>query len=115
MVPSAHDRFKRDNYIKKLISNARAILSNQITLPLGVSKMKKYISWINQIEPIENINLDVFSEFMSLTEDLPIGTERLTYSLDFLKKQDVQLDKLTSRYKDQIIEKCFEIIRRLQS
>jgi 5-methylcytosine-specific restriction endonuclease McrBC regulatory subunit McrC len=115
MALSTHDQFQRDNHIKKLVSNAKAILSNQVAIPLGVSKMKKIVFWIDQIEPIEEIELDVFSEFMSLTENLPIGTERLTYSSDFLKKQDKELDNLTMYYKDQIIDKCFEIIGKFPS
>ena len=80
-----HNHPKRDNYIKKLVSNARAIISNQI-------------------------DLAVFSEYRTKTKDLPLGTERLSYNLTYLKQQDKQLDELTKHYKDKIIEKCFEII-----
>jgi hypothetical protein len=104
------NHLKRDSYIKKLVSNARAIISNQIALPLGASKMTGIISWVDQIEPINQIDLAVFSEYRTKTKDLPLGTERLSYNLTYLKQQDEQLDELTKHYKDKIIEKCFEII-----
>ncbi|MFD0764077.1 hypothetical protein ACFQZI_04395 [Mucilaginibacter lutimaris] len=115
MTLTDHQKSKQENYIKKLVSNSRAIISNQIALPLGVSKMTTIISWINQIDPIENIDLKVFQEYMSKTKNLPLGTERLTYSRDFLKLQDLQLDKVTMIYKDRIIDKCFEIIKKFSN
>jgi hypothetical protein len=38
---------------KKLVSNARAILTNQIGLPLGVQKMTKIVTWIVNIQPLD--------------------------------------------------------------
>jgi len=102
---------KRDGYIKKLVSNARAIISNQIAIPLGVHKMIKIISWISQIEPIENIDLSVFSEYDSKTINYPLGSDRLEYQIDYLKQLDKELDKVTLQYKDLIIEKCFEVVK----
>lgn len=58
-----HDQFKRNNFIKKLVSNARAIISNQIALPLGVMKMNTILYWITQIEPLEEIDLKIFSDY----------------------------------------------------
>ncbi len=109
-IANTHSQFKRDNYIKKLVSNARAIISNQIALPLGASKMDKILYWINQIEPLDNISLDVFIQYHSKIINFPLGTERLQYNPDFLKQQDTQLDTVTMQYKDQLIDKCFEII-----
>ena len=87
-----YQRQKRNNLIKKLVSNARAILTNQIAIPLGVVKMTKLIKWINCIEPID-LDLNVFNEYYSKTTELPLGTERLTYNKEFLLKLDLELDK----------------------
>jgi len=106
---------KRDNFIKKLVSNSRSILTNQIAIPLGVQKMEKLISWINSIEPINDIDLSVFKEYYSKTSGLAIGTERLQYNKEFLKKQDKKLDELTTYYKNDIFDKCFEIISQFQN
>ena len=112
-LKNVHSQFKRNNYIKKLVSNARAIISNQIALPLGASKMYKILIWINQIEPLEEIDLKIFNEYISHIRNFPIGTERLAYEQEFLKRQDKELDELTMQYKDKIIDKCFEIIDKL--
>ncbi|RFZ82077.1 hypothetical protein DYU05_15720 [Mucilaginibacter terrenus] len=111
MTLNQHAEFKRNNLIKKLVSNSRAIISNQIALPLGVKKMNMIISWIAHIEPIGNINLTVFKEYMSETGNLPLGSERLHYNPEFLKLQDEQLDRITIRFKAEVIDKCFEIIK----
>ncbi|TKK63987.1 hypothetical protein FC093_23490 [Ilyomonas limi] len=78
-------------------------------MPLGASKMDKILCWVNQIEPLDNISLDVFIEYHSKILSFPLGTERLQYGPDFLKQQDTQLDAVTMQYKDKPIIKCFEI------
>ena len=53
--PSAlyHTRFlpiskmDKQKIINKMVSNARAIISNQIALPLGCLKMNRIIVWLN--------------------------------------------------------------------
>ena len=107
-----HNKLKRVNDIKKLVSNARAIISNQIALPLGAKKMNKVLIWINQIEPLENIDFEILRDYNSKIINFALGTERLEYNSDFLKRQDKQLDKVTMEYKDKMIEKCFEIIHK---
>lgn len=101
---------KRGNYIKKLVSNSRAIITHQVAIPLGSQKMEKIIYWINGVEPLNEIDLSVFSQYNSKIRSLPIGVERLSYNKDFLLSEDSQLDYITANYKKEIIEKCFEII-----
>lgn len=79
-----------------------------------MQKMDKLISWINDIEPIADIDLNIFHEYYSKTSGSAIGTERLQYNKEFLKKQDIKLDELTSFYKNDIIDKCFEIITKFK-
>jgi len=105
-----YQKQKKDNYIKKLVSNSRAILTNQIALPLGVHKMNKIVYWINNIEPIIDIDLSIFDEYDSKTRVFALGTDRLTYNREFLKMQDQELDEITSIYKNDLLDKYFEII-----
>ena len=106
------DNLKRDNYIKKLVSNSRAILTNQIGLPLGVQKMTKILAWIENINSLENIDIEIFSKCYKEISKYPIGTERLTYNKDFLKAQDRLIDDVVFKYKDLLVEKCHEIIEK---
>lgn len=105
---------KHKNQIKKLVSNARAIISNDIALPMGSLKMERIIGWINDIEPITEIDLKVFSDYNNQTSDYAIGVDRLGYNKDYLLELDVKLDDLTSYFKPTIIEKCFEIINEFE-
>lgn len=103
-----HEEEKRINYIKKLVSNSKAIISHHIAIPLGSSKMEKILYWISNIEPLNEIDLSVFSKYNSAIHSLPIGIERLSYNKDYLLSEDVKLDNITSIYRNKIIEKYFE-------
>lgn len=106
------DNQKRGNYIKKLVSNSRAILTNQIGLPLGVQKMTKILTWIENINSLENIDTEIFSNFYKEISKYPLGTERLAYNKEFLKAQDRLIDEVIFKYKDLLLDKCFEIIEK---
>ncbi|RZK04704.1 MAG: hypothetical protein EOO43_22250 [Flavobacterium sp.] len=101
---------QREKLIKKLVSNAKAILSNQISLPLGIARMGTTITWIENIERLPNINLQILLEYNNLTAKYFIGTERLMCNKDFLIEQDKELDKITMMNKDKLISKCYEIL-----
>jgi hypothetical protein len=105
-----HQEQQRQNYIDKLISNARAIISNQIGLPLGVILMKRYITYINQIKPLENIDLEIFSDYYHNMDDLPIGTERLHWNIEKLIEMEEEVDQVNRTFKADVLRKCREII-----
>jgi hypothetical protein len=102
----------QERNIEKLVSNARAIISNQIALPLGILKIIRLNIWvlsISQIRPI-TVDLTLFREYMDEIGHRPLGTERLQWDKEALKEQDKIIDEITMRYKERIIDKCFEII-----
>jgi hypothetical protein len=103
------------NNVKKLVSNAKAILTNQIALPLGVRKMNKIRYWINQSQSIMNIDFKIFDDFDNMTKGCPVGSERLLWAQDALKVQDKIVDNASAIYKEGILGKCFEIIETLDS
>lgn len=94
--------------VKKLVSNAKAILTNQIGLPVGVRKMTKIQHWINPA--LTEIDLKIFGEFDLAVGRCPIGPERLLWDKDALKIQDQVIDKVIVAYRDDIIDKCFEVV-----
>jgi hypothetical protein len=106
------DKIKRENQIKKLVSNARAIISNDIGMQMGSLKMERIILWINDIEPIAEIQLNVFLSYNNQISEYPIGVDRLGYNKEYLLELDVKLDDITKSFKSLIIEKCFEIIQK---
>lgn len=102
---------KRGQYIRKLVSNARAIETGQIDFPSGSLKMEKILFWINSIQPIAETNFDIFLEFNKKTIPFAIGPERLTWHKDSLIAKDKELNYLVFIYREKLLEKCSEIIK----
>jgi hypothetical protein len=94
--------------IRKMVSNARAILTNQIGLPLGVRIMTR-IAYRTR-PAINGIDLKIFKDFDEAIGGCPVGSERLLWDKDALKEQDDIIDKIIARYRADVIDRCFEII-----
>ena len=88
--------------VKKLVSNAKAILTNQIAMPLGARKMSKILHWIDQSLSEKNIDLKIFYDFDKKLDGCPIGSERLLWDRDALKEQDKIIDKVTREFKESL-------------
>lgn len=93
----------------KLIANAKAILTNHVGISLGVRNMNKLVSSLSPSDK-EQIDFSVFQEFEKKIDGCPVGSERLLWDKESLKKQDIIVDKVIRIYRDKIIDKCFEII-----
>ncbi|MES1222080.1 MAG: hypothetical protein ABUT20_41680 [Bacteroidota bacterium] len=102
---------KRNQYIRKLVSNARAIVTGQIDFPDGSLKMEKILLWINSIQPITETSFDIFVEFNKKTIPFAIGQERLAWHKDSLIGKDKELNNLVFIYREKLLEKCSEIIK----
>lgn len=107
-------QFKYDQLYKRLISNARAIIANQIVLALGVSKMLNLLSYMRDYKPFEN-NMKVFSDYYNETKGIPLGTERLYWNIEALKQIDKRLRDLDELHKDEILEKCYELVKKYEA
>ena len=95
--------------LNKLIANAKDILTNQVGISLGVRKMNKIIAAMDSLSSLK-IDLSVFQEFEKKIDGCPVGSERLLWEREDLKKKDIIVDKVIRIYRDRIIDKCFEII-----
>ena len=105
---------KRNRLIKKLRSNAIAIITNQIDLHLGCIKMNTYIYNIRDIKALENIDLKVFEEFYKAFSLYPIIEEKKYYNKEYLAKLEIELDLIDNEYKSRIETKCKEIIEKFE-
>jgi hypothetical protein len=105
-------KLSREQYASKLLSVCRAIITNQVTIPFGALKIDRLLVRAERSNTFEGIDLTVFSEYVDQFNGCPVGTERLLWDKDALKEEDKYLDKLTADYKDRILDKCFEIIKR---
>jgi hypothetical protein len=100
-------------YESKLVSNAKAILTNQVAIPLGVRRMKNIIYRASQTHPIDNLDLSIFEKVDNQISGCPIGSERLKWEKEALKNQDKLIDTVLAAYREPLVDKCFEIIEKL--
>lgn len=99
---------ERDSYFRKLVANARAIISYQIGLPLGCVKMHRILTWLEYAG--EKLDIPVFREYLDNVRDLPTGSERLECSRAALRRYDERLVPINLEYRERIIDTCFDII-----
>lgn len=101
---------KKQVYLRKLVSNSKAIITNHIAIPLGVRKMNKIRFWLGESELLSQIDLQVFDDFEKEIHGLPVGSERLLWEKEALKKQDEAMEIVLVKFRDKLIDKCQEII-----
>lgn len=101
---------KRDSYFRKLVANARAIISYQVGLPVGCVKMDRLIYWLkNEGEKLE---FPVFGQYLDAVRELPTGSERLECGRAALRRYDERLIPINLAYRERIIDACFDIVER---
>lgn len=100
---------EHQSLIKKLVGNARAIVSYQIGLPLGCQKMRKILHWLS---PYEALDYPVFDEYVNATHDLPTSSERLNCSREALRRYDERLVAINLQHRERVLDACFDIIER---
>ena len=61
------DEQRHTSFLKRLVANARAIISYQVGLPLGCQKMRTILYWI---EPFEVLEYPVFDRYTNATRGL---------------------------------------------
>jgi hypothetical protein len=101
---------KRDSYFRKLVANARAIISYQVGLPVGCLKMKRLLSWLE--DEGEKLDFPIFGEYLENVSEIPTGSERLECSRAALRRYDERLVPTNLEYRERIIDACFEIVER---
>jgi hypothetical protein len=101
---------KRNSYLRKLVANARAIISYQVGLPFGCVRMGRLLTWLEYEGG--KLEFPVFGEYLERVRELPTGSERLECSRDALRRYDERLVPINLEYRERIIDTCFEIVER---
>ena len=101
---------RRDSYLRKLVANARAIISYQVGLPVGCVKMSNLLTWLENEG--EKLDFPVFGEYLAEVWEIPTGSERLECSRAALRRYDERLVPITLEYRERIIDACFVIVER---
>ncbi len=101
---------KRDSDLRKLVANARAIISYQVGLPVGCVKMDHILLWLKNEGEI--LDFPIFKQYLDQVRELPTGSERLECSRAALSRYDERLVPVNLEYRERIIDACFDIIER---
>lgn len=101
---------KHRSLLKKLVANARAIITEEVGLSIGCSKMNKTLNWLEPFEKAVSDKINVFKNYDEESQFIPSGTARLYCSKEAFRKYDDALDLVNRKYRKEIIEACFEII-----
>jgi hypothetical protein len=101
---------KRDSDLRKLVANARAIISYQVGLPVGCVKMHRLLGWLK--DEGEELDYSIFGEYLGEVLDLPTSSERLECSREALRRYDERLIPINLEYRERIIDACFDLIKR---
>lgn len=100
---------KRTSLLQQLVGAARAIVTYQIGLPLGCTRLDRIKHWLRLLEPLELPSVD---QYLDAVRGLPIGNERLGWDRAALRAKDVELEAINSRFRDLVFEACYDIISR---
>jgi hypothetical protein len=104
------DEQKRDGYFRKLVANARAIISYQVGLPVGCVKMDRILYWLENEG--EKLDFPVFGQYLDKVREVPTGSERLVCSREALRRYDERLVPINLEYRGRVIDACFDIVER---
>jgi hypothetical protein len=100
---------KRTSHLKKLVSASRAVVTYQVGLPHGCTRIAGILRWLQPFEPLD---FPVFSEYADATCDLPTGSERLHWDREALRQKDLRLETINRQFRDRVFDACYEILDR---
>lgn len=73
--------------------------------------MEKIFYWL-KYEGCEIVEYPVFRTYCDATRELLIASERLICSREHLRRNDQRLVAINLKYREQIIDACFDIIEK---
>ncbi len=94
--------------LRKLVANARNIISYEVGVPFGVWRMQRLLGWL-ELSDVK-LNFPVFNEYWKSVRAIPTGKERLYCSREALRRYDADLNQINLHFHERIIDACFEII-----
>ncbi len=103
---------RRTTLLRRLVSAARAVVTYEVSLPRGCSRICNVLFWLRQLEPLD---YPVFAEYDRATRHLPRGAERLHWEREALRERDIRLEEINATFRDRVFAACWDIIDRFQT
>jgi hypothetical protein len=94
--------------LRKLVANARNIISYEVGIPFGMWRMQRLLGWL-ELSDVK-LNFPVFGEYWKSVRAIPTGKERLYCSREALRRYDADLNQINLHFHERIVDACFEII-----
>lgn len=101
---------KHYGLIKKLVANARAIITEEVGLSIGVRKMCGILYWLKPYKPIRGAQIHIFKKYDDRIGLVPIGSARLYCSKEAFERYDADLQDVNNTLRKKVYAACFEII-----
>ena len=103
---------KEVGLMRKLVSTARSVTTNQVTLPLGILRLMKNLAWLEHydIRPLKPEELAVVKDYYGHIRELPLEQERNYWAPEILKAADEKLDRITAKYQNELMVMLTRIV-----
>jgi hypothetical protein len=102
----AHLKRVREANLRKLVANARAILTYQVGIPFGCKRMRVILFALKS----SGLSYPVFDDYREATRDVPTGSERLHWNRKVLEQKDIELEAIDKHFRKLIFDACYDII-----
>jgi hypothetical protein len=110
----AMNPLKHEVYLERLVATARAIISNQIALPMGAVGLRKYLTMLQWLQDPRFLPVHEYLGEVTAAA-LPIGKERLLWQKAALKEKDLVLMKISNKYYERTMAVCWEVVEQYES
>lgn len=93
----------------KLVSAAKALLSLQVGIAVGASRVRNVLSWLGPSYELEH---PIFGSFIaSIPLDIPLGGARLLWNTDVMLETDGRLAQVEAAFRTALLSECVRIIQ----
>ena len=97
---------KEVGLMRKFVSTARSVVTGQVGLPLGILRLERNLFWLREydVNPLTSDERKVIRAYHSRIIEFPIEEERLAWAPDKLAELDERLERITAKYRSQLLE-----------
>lgn len=98
---------------KKLVSAAKALLSLQVGIAVGASRIENMLSWLGEAYKREH---PLFAFFIAnIPLDIPLGGARLLWRSERMLETDDRLARIEAKFRRVLLDECVKIIDKYDS
>jgi hypothetical protein len=112
IVLNPHNDEEYQALLRRVIANARAIITYQVGLPSGCLRMQRLFLCL---QPRRTFEFSVFDEYLMVVRPFATGPERLHWNRQLLFEQDREFEEINRSYRDPVHNACYDLIEQLET